>query len=288
MSVYKRPHERVLFDEVRDANPFFHLMESIWMLAGRSDAEFLNQFVKDFGSRFAEDDGYLHGAYGRRWRSHFFHQTEDGAEFFPVDQIQICVEMLRKNREDRRVVITMWDPQTDLGSSARDVPCNTQIYPRVVDGRLDFTVMCRSNDIVWGAYGANAVHFSVLQEVMAAGIGVEIGTLYQLSNNWHGYVDVMEKQRAQFRVNHYENGSVVTVPMVGHYETFFAECENFCRGGTTERYTNDFFLATALPMIEIHKMYRGLGARAAYNSCHNIFAPDWRFACAAWLRKRIK
>ena len=28
-TVYERPLERVLFDAVRDANPFFHLMESL-------------------------------------------------------------------------------------------------------------------------------------------------------------------------------------------------------------------------------------------------------------------
>jgi hypothetical protein len=34
-SVYRNPCERVLMDPLRDANPFFHLMESLWMLAGR-------------------------------------------------------------------------------------------------------------------------------------------------------------------------------------------------------------------------------------------------------------
>ena len=33
-TVYERPLERVLFDAIRDANPFFHLMEALWMLAG--------------------------------------------------------------------------------------------------------------------------------------------------------------------------------------------------------------------------------------------------------------
>jgi hypothetical protein len=34
MSVTSIPTERVLFDPARDANPFFHLFESLWMLAG--------------------------------------------------------------------------------------------------------------------------------------------------------------------------------------------------------------------------------------------------------------
>ena len=31
-TVYGRPNYRVLFNERRDANPFFHLVESVWML----------------------------------------------------------------------------------------------------------------------------------------------------------------------------------------------------------------------------------------------------------------
>jgi thymidylate synthase len=57
---------------------------------------------------------------------------------------------------------------------------------------LDLTVLCRSNDVVWGAYGANAVHFSVLQEYLAGRIGVDVGVMYQFSNNYHGYVDGAE------------------------------------------------------------------------------------------------
>src|SRR5262245_11099230 len=71
MTVTARPCERVLFSERRNANPAFHLFESIWMLAGRNDVAPLNRFIGDFGQRFGEDDGTMHGAYGHRWRSAF-------------------------------------------------------------------------------------------------------------------------------------------------------------------------------------------------------------------------
>jgi len=54
---------------------------------------------------------------------------------------------------------------------------------------LNMTVFNRSNDMVYGALGANVVHFSVLQEYMAACIGVEVGTYYQVSSNMHVYLD---------------------------------------------------------------------------------------------------
>src|SRR5580765_2589210 len=69
MTVTQFPRERVLFSAARDANPFFHLAEGIWMLAGRYDAKFLDQFVSNkYSNLYAEKDGAVHDAYGFRWR----------------------------------------------------------------------------------------------------------------------------------------------------------------------------------------------------------------------------
>src|SRR5437667_12765939 len=63
--IYTHPRERVLLNYYRDANPFFHLYESLWMLAGRNDLKSLEFFVghmKDYS-----DDGLtFNGAYGHR------------------------------------------------------------------------------------------------------------------------------------------------------------------------------------------------------------------------------
>lgn len=289
MSIYHNPCERVLFDQERDANPFFHLMEAIWMFAGRDDAAFLNRFVKDFGSRFAEEDGSLWGAYGRRWRGHFV-DTESYSPYdenLPyLDQIKICVDLLKKNPNDRRVVISMWDPTMDLDQDKRDVPCNTQLYPRIVDGALDLTIMCRSNDIIWGAYGANAVHFSFLQEAMAAGIGCKTGIMYQLSNNWHGYLNTLpENDSNDERI--YQMSGMCNLPLVDNYDTFYDDCRIFCEGGVTT-WTNSFFWTAAGPMLQVHKTFKENGAKAALDICKDIGAPDWRLAATMWLQRRVK
>src|SRR5678816_542793 len=97
-TVYERPTERVLFDPKRDANPFFHLFEALWMLSGRQDATWLDRFVKDFSSRFTEEDGTQHGAYGHRWRN-----------AFGFDQLHHVVNTLRSDPTSRQCVIQMWD-----------------------------------------------------------------------------------------------------------------------------------------------------------------------------------
>jgi hypothetical protein len=180
ITTYQRPTQRVLLDSDRDANPFFHLMEAFWMLAGRNDVESLMRY--NSGMKKYSDDGVtFHGAYGHRWRRHFT-DTEG-----TIDQLAEIISVLRADPNDRRVVLQMWDPECDLNTTGLDFPCNNLCYFRVNAGRLEMTIACRSNDMLWGGYGANAVHFSVLQEFVAAMIGVEVGEMHQISNNAHLY-----------------------------------------------------------------------------------------------------
>ena len=66
-TVYEKPWERVLLLKIRDANPFFHFIEGLWMLAGRKDLAPLTRYVKSMED-FSDDGETLWGAYGWRWR----------------------------------------------------------------------------------------------------------------------------------------------------------------------------------------------------------------------------
>lgn len=196
-TVYDSPTERVLFHPWRDANPFFHLIESLWMIAGRDDLASLTKYVSTF-SNFSDDGVTVPGAYGKRWRDWDEPERDPHSgeivgriQLWP-DQLNRVVEQLRANPRDRRVVIQMWDPAVDVQRNidgSKDVPCNITALPFETDGKLNLTVFCRSNDMIWGAYGANAVHFSFLLEYLAARVGLEVGRYYQVSNNFHAYVE---------------------------------------------------------------------------------------------------
>ena len=49
------------------------------------------------------------------------------------------------------------------------------------------TVCNRSNDMIWGAYGANAVHMSILMEYVAVAVNAPMGSYYQISDSFHIY-----------------------------------------------------------------------------------------------------
>src|SRR5579859_3494422 len=237
-TVYARPQERVLFSSMRDANPFFHLMEALWMLAGRDDVAFPAFFASNI-KNYSDDGRTLFGAYGFRWK-----------KWFEYDQLNLIIKELRKNPASRRCVLAMWDAtpryqhaapygdyeagDLEIGmTGGKDVPCNTHAYVDARGGRLNITVCCRSNDIVWGCYGANAVHFSVLQEVLAAAVGVPVGTYYQISNNFHIYTDVFKKEQfpdmAADASKHclYTAGAAQPYPIVNQYDRWMDELQTF-------------------------------------------------------------
>jgi hypothetical protein len=295
MLVTHRPQERVLLDERRDANPFFHLFESLFLLAGRDDYTWLDRFVRNFSFSFGEADGHGHGSYGFRWRRHF-----------GFDQLNIVVGKLKKDPNDRRVVISMWDPTVfahngadDLRVEARDIPCNTHIYPRIVGGCLDLTVCCRSNDAIWGATGANAVQFSMLLEYLAGRIGVGVGKLYQLANNCHAYTSRMSKygepQGRPYWPDAYDDPEpLATVPIGTDWEAWDDDLRWFMeKADSGEREPgrackNHWFNDVASAMWLTHEAFRQGDKPGALVFAGLIDAPDWRLACENWIKRRMK
>lgn len=280
-TIYKNPAERVLFYPERDANPYFHFMEGLWMIAGRNDVEWISRFNGSIVN-YSDDGVTFHGAYGFRWRHHF-----------GFDQLEVAAELLKRNPDDRRVVIGMWDPKVDLGRDGKDFPCNTAIKFRIVDGRLDMTVENRSNDMIWGAYGANAVHFSMLQEYMAAKIGVDLGHYWQVSTNFHAYLETMKKHSALLmddpESSSYHTGLVEPFPMVQNIATWEQELKMFmAEGDGAVGYTEPFFKRVAIPILQSHREFKNKDLETALAIARaNCIATDWSLAIVEYLERRI-
>jgi hypothetical protein len=288
---YERPLERVVFWPRRDANPFFHLHEALWMLSGRNDVDSVAEFVGRMVA-YSDDGVTFHGAYGHRWRYHF-----------GTDQLAIIIDSLRSNPDDRRCVLQMWDMTMDLGRAGKDLPCNTQAYfSRNASGDLDMTVCCRSNDMIWGAHGANVVHFSVLQEYIAAGIGCGVGRYWQVSNNYHAYVDVFDKLagevpallQTRYEEENWEWESAWDVdptPLVSiGFEKWNRELLHYAEETPGYEFT-DVLLAHASLARSIYRLRKVEGWETdalIANMRDHSRASDWKVACAEWLERRRK
>jgi hypothetical protein len=268
------PEERVLFDPYRDANPFFHMMEFIWMMAGSNQVAWLSQFNK----RMAEysDDGHIfHAAYGHRWR-----------KAFGCDQIQHIVAMLTSNKSERRAVMAMWSPTLDFGIASKDLPCNTQIMFRMVLGSLDMTVVNRSNDMIWGMFGANAVHMTMLHELISRAIGVPTGVYRVFTTNLHVYPEMPRFQeimdKCKVRDDRYATAKLKPFPLLGEGEKlqdFLRDSEEFILTPEISGWRTNWFLNVAQPF------YRKFMQRDTSVLC---MAQDWQVAGNEWLERRMK
>jgi hypothetical protein len=163
-------------------------------------------------------------------------------------------------------------------------------------------LLCRSNDAIWGAWGANAVHFSILQEYVATALGREVGKLHQVSANLHAYVAVMEPMidRGVGWPKHYEDGvveprEVVSTPM----EVWDHDAERFLTDDgrapsvecAPEGWSDPFFAEVAAPIMHAHDLYKDLPRPTNFEmalSCLNTCAAtDWRRACQEWIVRRF-
>ena len=303
-TLYTNPRERVLFHPGRDANPFFHLVESLWMLAGRRDLAPLTKYVRNM-AQFSDDDGMTQpGAYGYRWRNHF-----------EMDQLTWAVRRLMDNPNDRRVVVQMWDPFTDILAAdydGADVPCNLIALPTVgLDGRLDLTVYNRSNDVVWGAYGANAVHFSVLQEWIAFQLGIPMGRYWQVSNNLHAYEKTFKGGLGIWPwatvypgpelADPYGVGEVISMSMFERYPSartvdgelnwLTEDINMFLDNPARIGIQSEFLRKIACPMVLAHKAFKKQGGLKGIASAREILEQmpidnDWRMAAKLWFDNR--
>lgn len=298
-TIYTEPRERVLFFPARDANPFLHFFESLWMLDGRNDVAFLDEFTKNF-RQFSDDGETLSGAYGYRWA-----YGKDGRG---SDQIQKVVHILREDPSSRRAVITMWERGDLWDQKSKDIPCNLSVAFRIRRGFLDMTVFNRSNDMIWGAYGANVVHMSFLQELVATCLGVRIGRYTQVSNNFHIYTElaaykkILESGDRSIYHNRYgvssEDRVLLSPPVISvddgeepfmfenDLNAFFSGYDILGIRQVDIAYHTRFFREVVAPMSAAYHMYKkGEGAGAA-ELLSSRKPYDWLVAGCEWLNRR--
>lgn len=327
---YEKPLERVLFNQARDCNPMFHLYEALWMLAGRNDVAPLNYYLSGKYNLYSDDTVTANGAYGYRWRHalpsrkgdsdapYWDCSVEPPVKVSDVDQLQVIIDHLKERPTDRRCVLQMWNVEDDLlkMKTSRDVCCNLSVMfglrRVVVDPRhpirnddytaLDITVTNRSNDLIYGMLGANVVHFSFLQEYMAAQLGVEVGKYHQFSNNLHVYTET----NSGFKPNEWLAEEFVDyrkewkhVPLVKDPKAFDEELPRFVEAnyetqdhpwnnGNSTVWQEPFLNTVAQPMFHAFSMHKYRDYEAAAYWCDLIAADDWRLASTNWINKRRK
>lgn len=184
------PYRRLVGCKARCENPFFLLAEAMWIFDGRKDLRFLSHFNSNMRN-FSDDGKVFHAPYGfrlRHWgvfsRDKFCQDNLHAAQGY--DQIDDAVKIFSNDPNSRQVVLSIWNPDFDLGVKSRDIPCNDVVMFKIRNGKLITTVQNRSNDLHWGL-PTNVFQFSFLSEMLAACLGIELGTQTHNSQSLHVY-----------------------------------------------------------------------------------------------------
>jgi len=202
------PTDRYINIPERKWNKQLGFAESLWIASGTNHMKLVGEYVKNMYN-FSDDGEFMRAAYGPRIRSFSglatdysisdpTHRNVVSGFVKTVDQLKFVVESLTRDINSRQALITIHDPCKDDFDThgalkvTKDQPCCRSLQFQVVDGKLDCTLLIRSNDLVWGLSAVNVFNFTVMQEYVAMMIGVPVGKYYHFVNNLHIYEDKLE------------------------------------------------------------------------------------------------
>lgn len=128
--------------------------------------------------------GDLNHVYGYQWRS--WPLPGGGV----VDQITQAVELIRREPESRRIIVSAWNV-ADIGQMALP-PCHVLFQFYVADGRLSCQMYQRSADTFLGV-PFNIASYALLTLMMAQVCGLQPGEFIHTLGDAHLYLNHMEQ-----------------------------------------------------------------------------------------------
>jgi len=162
--------------------------ELLWFLAGDTNVKYLNDHGVRIWDEWADERGDLGPVYGQQWRSW---PAQDGRT---IDQIANVVDMIRRNPDSRRLIVTAWNP-ADVDKMALP-PCHCLFQFYVANGKLSCQLYQRSADSFLGV-PFNIASYALLTHMLARECGLEPGVFVWTGGDCHLYSNHLEQARLQ-------------------------------------------------------------------------------------------
>ena len=168
----QNPRDRITSNSVRKVSMPFAAGEFLWYLRGSDRLDIIEYYSKIYPN-FSDDNTSVNGAYGKR----IF--DKEASQWEQVKKI------LSNDPDSRQAVISIYQPR-DLFISSRDIPCTCVLQYFIRDGKLNAITYMRSNDIYLGM-PYDIFSFTMLQEMLAVELNVELGTYTHMVGSLHIY-----------------------------------------------------------------------------------------------------
>ena len=164
--------------------------ELLWFLKGDTNIKYLNDNGVTIWDEWADENGELGPIYGKQWTRW---EANDGTK---INQIADVQERIRKNPDDRRIIVSGWnvgDLQTLIaGKKTAPPPCHTMFQFYVANNKLSCQLYQRSADVFLGV-PFNIASYALLTMMMAQVCEKELGDFVHTFGDVHIYKNHFEQ-----------------------------------------------------------------------------------------------
>jgi len=162
--------------------------ELLWFLKGDTNIKYLKDNGVSIWDDWADAEGNLGPVYGYQWRNW---PKPDGGH---IDQISQVVEMIRKNPDSRRLIVSAWNV-ADI-NNMKLPPCHAFFQFYVADGKLSCQLYQRSADIFLGV-PFNIASYALLTMMVAQVCNLKVGDFVHTLGDAHIYSNHIEQAKLQ-------------------------------------------------------------------------------------------
>ncbi len=182
---------------------FSCLGELLWCLAKTNDLGYISYYIKKY-KEDSEDKLTIYGGYGPR-----LFNMRNSREAAGIDQISNVCELLRQKPFSRRAVVQLFDA-IDIARHHIEIPCTCTLQFMIRKQRLYMFTSMRSNDAFIGLPHDIFV-FTMLQEILARSLNVELGTYKHFVGSLHLY-EIDKESACQYLEEGWQPTKSVSMP----------------------------------------------------------------------------
>ena len=184
------------------------IYELLWLLSGNTNIKFLTDHGVKIWNEWADENGNLGPVYGAQWRNF------NGAG---IDQIKDVIERIKTNPNDRRMIVTAWNPCQIDQMALPPCHCFFQFY--VAEGKLSCMLYQRSCDMFLGV-PFNIASYALLTMMMAQVTGLKPGEFVHTLGDAHIYHNHFDQVREQLSRTPYPLPQMKINPAVKNIDDF--------------------------------------------------------------------
>jgi thymidylate synthase len=151
--------------------------EFAWHVSGSNDLDFISYYARQWKNFSNDGKSVSESCYGHK----IFKKDASGQS-----QWNRLIKLLNKDKYSRRAVLDFYNSGKGIDYFAIDIACVCTVQFLIRNEKLDVIVNMRSNDLIWGM-PYDIYLFSMLQEMLAIELDVELGKYFHNVGSMHIY-----------------------------------------------------------------------------------------------------